>query len=158
MVSAEFAPEKDDYTFEEIVELTRVSLKEQINKEHLEKIFSYNVSNEQMVVARAVPLFLKNMAMRFVYTQSALANTTTVTNIGNIKVEEAYEPYIQMFHSFLSFSKGQQLKATITSYKDTLVYTYTSAWQDTAIQRRVFRQIAKDGVDVKIETNGVYYE
>ena len=158
MVSAEFAPEKDDYTFEEIVELTRASLKEQINKEHLEKIFSYNVSNEQMVVARAVPLFLKNMAMRFVYTQSALANTTTVTNIGNIKVEEAYEPYIQMFHSFLSFSKGQQLKATITSYKDTLVYTYTSAWQDTAIQRRVFRQIAKDGVDVKIETNGVYYE
>lgn len=158
MVSAEFAPEKDDYTFEEIVELTRASLKEQINKEHLEKIFSYNVSNEQMVVARAVPLFLKNMAMRFVYTQSALANTTTVTNIGNIKVEEAYEPYIQMFHSFLSFSKGQQLKATITSYKDTLVYTYTSAWQDTAIQRRVFRQIAQDGVDVKIETNGVYYE
>ena len=158
MVSAEFAPAKDDYTLEEIVELTRASLKEQINKEHLEKIFSYNVSNEQMVVARAVPLFLKNMAMRFVYTQSALANTTTVTNIGNIKVEDAYEPYIQMFHSFLSFSKGQQLKATITSYKDTLVYTYTSAWQDTAIQRRVFRQIAKDGVDVKIETNGVYYE
>ena len=63
-----------------------------------------------------------------------------------------------MFYSFLSFSKGQMLKATITSYKDTLVYTYTSAWQDVSIQRRVFRQIAADGVDVKIETNGVYYE
>ena len=96
--------------------------------------------------------------MRLVYTQSALANTTTVTNIGNIKVEEEYEPYIQMFHSFLSFSKGQNLKATITSYQDTLVYTYTSAWRDVSIQRRVFRQIAEDGVDVKIETNGVYYE
>lgn len=158
MVSAEFAPQKDEYTFAEILAITKDSLRAQINKEHLEKIFSYNVSNEQMVVARAVPLFLKNLAMRLVYTQSALANTTTVTNIGNIKVEKAYEPYIQTFHSFLSFSKGQSLKATITSYQDTLTYTYTSAWQDTAIQRRVFRQIAQDGVDVRIETNGVYYE
>ena len=158
MVSAEFIPQKEEYTFAEIATLTRDCLREQINKEHLEKIFSYNVSNEQYVIARAVPLFLKNIAMRLVYTQSALANTTTVTNIGNIQVDKEYEPYIQMFHSFLSFSKGQNLKATITSYKDTLVYTYTSAWQDTSIQRRVFRQIAQDGVDVKIETNGVYYE
>ena len=158
MVSAEFAPQKNEYTFAEILTITKDSLRAQINKEHLEKIFSYNVSNELMVVARAVPLFLKNLAMRLVYTQSALANTTTVTNIGNIKVEKVYEPYIQTVHSFLSFSKGQSLKATITSYQDTLVYTYTSAWQDTAIQRRVFRQIAQDGIDVKIETNGVYYE
>ena len=158
MVSAEFAPQKNEYTFAEILTITKDSLRAQINKEHLEKIFSYNVSNELMVVARAVPLFLKNLAMRLVYTQSALANTTTVTNIGNIKVEKVYEPYIQTVHSFLSFSKGQNLKATITSYQDTLVYTYTSAWQDTAIQRRVFRQIAQDGIDVKIETNGVYYE
>lgn len=156
MVSAEFVPQKDEYTFDEIATITRDCLKSQINKENLEKIFSFNVSNEQYVVARAVPLPIKNLAMRLVYTQSALANTTTVTNIGNIKVAEDYEPYIEMFHSFLAFSKGQNLKATITSYKDTLVYSYTSAWEDTSIQKRVFRQIASDGVDVKIETNGVY--
>lgn len=158
MVSAEFAPEKDSYTFAEIVEITKESLHKQINKEHLEKIFSFNVSGQQYLIARAVPLFLKNAAMRLVYTRSALANTTTITNIGNIKVDEVYEPYIEKFHSFLSFSKGQGLKATITSYRDTLVYTYTSMWQDTSIQKQVFRQIAADGVHVTIETNGVYYE
>ena len=158
MVSAEFAPEKDEYTFDEICQITHDSLRSQINKENLENIFSFNVSNEQYFVARAFPLAIKNAVMKAFYTQTALANTTTITNIGNIKVAEDYEPYIEMFHSFLSFSKGQMLKATITSYKDTLVYTYTSAWQDVSIQRRVFRQIAEDGVDVKIETNGVYYE
>lgn len=158
MISAEFVPQKEDYSFEEILEITRESLRSQITREHLEQIFSYNVSNEQFLIARAVPLFFKNMVMRIIYTQTALANTTTITNIGNIKVQKEYEPYIQAFHCFLSFSKGQNLKATITSYKDTLVYTYTSAYEDTSIQRRVFRQIAKDGVDVKIETNGVYYE
>ncbi len=158
MVSAEFAPDKDEYSFEEITQIIHKSLKSQITKEHLEAIFSYNVSNEQLFVARSVPLFLKNIGIKAVYNKSALANTTTITNIGNIKVKEEYEPYVKMFHSFLSFSKGQELKCTITSYKDTLAYTFTSAFEDTSIQRRCFRQIAKDGVDVNIETNGVYYE
>ena len=158
MVSAEFAPDKDEYSFEEITQIIHKSLKSQINKEHLEAIFSYNVSNEQLFVARSVPLFLKNIGIKAVYNKSALANTTTITNIGNIKVKDEYKPYIKMFHSFLSFSKGQELKCTITSYDDILAYTFTSAFEDTSIQRRCFRQIAQDGVEVKIETNGVYYE
>ena len=158
MVSAEFVPQKEEYTFDDICEITHESLRNQISKEHLEKIFSYNVSNEQFFAARAVPLFIKNLLIKLIYTRTALANTTTITNIGNIKVDEVYEPYIERFQSFLAFSKGQLLKATVTSYKDTLSYTYTSAWKDVSIQRRVFRQIAEDGVDVLIETNGVYYE
>ena len=108
MVSAEFAPQKNEYTFAEILAITKDSLRAQINKEHLEKIFSYNVSNELMVVARAVPLFLKNLAMRLVYTQSALANTTTVTNIGNIKVEKVYEPIYPDRSFFFIFFKGAE--------------------------------------------------
>lgn len=48
--------------------------------------------------------------MKAVYTQSALANTTTITNIGNIKVEPEYEPYITGFYSFIPMSKGQPMK------------------------------------------------
>ena len=158
MISAEFIPAKEEYTFEEVVSVIHESIRSQMNKEHLESIFSYNVSNEQHIAARSVPLFLKNIGIKVVYNRAALANTTTITNIGNIKVKDEYAPYIKMFYSFLSFSKGQELKATITSYKDTLAFTFTSAYLDTTIQRRCFQQIAKDGVEVKIETNGVYYE
>ena len=66
-----------------------------INKENLERLFSYNVSNEKVLAARAVPLLFKNIAMRAVYTQSALANTSTITNIGNITVDEVYKPQSQ---------------------------------------------------------------
>jgi NRPS condensation-like uncharacterized protein len=158
MVSAEFIPEKDDYTFAEIVDITKASLREQITKENLENIFSYNVSNKQLFVARAVPLVLKNIAMKFVYNRSALANTTTITNIGNITVAEEYQPYIESFHCFIAFSKGQEIKGTIASYNGTLTYSFASAFEDTDIQRRIFTQIASDGVEVSIETNGVFYE
>lgn len=158
MVSAEFLPEKEDYTFSEVLEIIQKSLRSQINKEHLEELFSYNVSNQKNFIARAVPLFLKNLVIRYVYTKSALANTTTVTNIGNINVEKIYEPYVQMFGAFLAMSKGQPLKGTICSYKDKLMFTFSSILADTSVQRGFFRRLAEDGLHVAIESNGVYYE
>lgn len=158
MVSAEFLAEKEIYTFEEILETVQKSLREQINKEHLEEIFSYNVSNEKMLIARAVPLVFKKIAMRSVYTSVALANTTTITNIGNIALQEEYEPYVKQFHAFLAMSKGQNLKGTICSYQDTLVFTFSFVLKDTSVQKAFFRKIASDGVEVSIESNGVCYE
>lgn len=158
MVSAEFHPTKEVYTFEEVLGIIRESLKSQINREHLEKLFSYNVSNEKLLVARAVPLPFKNMAMRYVYTHSALANTTTITNIGNIEVEEEYRPYIELFHAFLAMSKGQHLKGTICSYGSTLVFSFSYDLLDVSVQRGFFRKLATDGIAVEIESNGVNYE
>ncbi len=158
MVSAEFMPDKAGYTFEDIVAIVKESLGSQITKEHLEDLFSYSVSNQMNILMRPIPLPIKNLAINAVYTKSALANTTTITNIGNISIEDAYKPYIEMFHAFIAMSKGQSLKGTICSYGDTLVFTFTSIFSETMVQRAFFRQITRDGVDVSIETNGVYYE
>ena len=155
MVSAEFHPTKEVYTFAEVLEIVRDNLRSQINREHLEKLFSYNVSNEKLLAARAVPLFLKNIAMKLVYTKSALANTTTITNIGNIGVDEEYRQYVEMFHAFLAMSKGQHLKGTICSYGSMLVFSFSFDLKDVSVQRGFFRKIAADGIEVELETNGV---
>lgn len=158
MVSAEFEPQKESYTFPEVVQLIHESLHSQINREHLEEILSYNVSNEKLLAARAVPLLLKNIAIRYVYTTAALANTSTVTNIGNIHVEEAYRNYIKMFYAYLAMSKGQDIKGTICSYQDTLCFTFSSVLREAVLQKSFFRRMAEDGLDIQIESNGVYYE
>lgn len=158
MVSAEFHPERDEYTFEEVLELVCKSLRSQITKEHLEELFSYNVSNEKILIARAVPLTFKNMAMRSIYTSAALANTSTVTNIGNIQVAEDYRPHVKMFQAYLAMSKGQDIKGTICSYGDTLVFSFSSVLEEPALQRGFFRRLSADGLEIKIESNGVYYE
>ena len=149
MVSAEFHPVEDEYSFEEVLAVV---------KESLRQLFSYNVSNEKILVARAAPLLIKNIAMRVIYTQSALANTTTITNIGNITVDDVYRPYVEMFHSCLAMSKGQHIKGNICSYGSTLVFTFSYDLADASVQRGFFRKIAEDGVNVEIESNGVNYE
>jgi NRPS condensation-like uncharacterized protein len=158
IVSAYFKPEKDDYTFSEVLGIVADGLKKQVNKENLEKLFSYNVSNEKNLVIRAVPLFVKNIAMKSVYKKSARANTTTITNLGIIKVADEYRDYIERFHVVLSMSKGQNIKGGVCSYGDTLVFTFSAAIKDTAVQREFFRHMSGEGISVAVETNGVYYE
>lgn len=157
-VSAEFHPTKEDYTFEEVMEIVKTSLRSQIEKNHLEDLFSYSVSNQKNYFLRPVPLPIKNLVMRYIYNQSALANTTTITNIGKVEIDSLYEPYVKMIHSFIPMSKGQSIKGTINSYQDTLVFTFSSIFSDTMIQRGFFRKMAEEGIHVRIETNGVYDE
>ncbi len=158
MVSAIFKPENEEYSFEEIAEIIKKSLRGQIVKEHLEELFSYNVSNQKNILLRSIPFFIKKIAMKLVYLSSAKANTSTVTNIGNIKTDKEYSPYIKSFHAMISVSAGQNIKGAICSYGDTMVFTFTSILRDTSIQRRFFRKIVEDGIDVEIESNGVYYD
>ena len=125
MVSAAYLPEKDNEDFETILEKVAESLREQLTKEALEKLFSYNVSNQKNKALRIVPLFLKKLAIKFVYRMSAKATTTTITNLGNIEIEDAYRPYIKRIQALLSASTGQNMKATVCSYGDELVGTKT---------------------------------
>ena len=156
MVSAEFIAKNEEYTFSEVLEIIKKSLHKQITKEHLENLFSYSVAGQLNKFARPVPLFLKNAYMKMIYTKSALANTTTITNIGNLKVDEPYEKYIDQFYAFIAMSEGQYIKGTICSYNGVLVYTFSSILADTSIQKCFCKQLVSDGISVSIETNGVY--
>lgn len=158
IVSAVFKAVKEHYSFEEVLNEVTDSLKEQINKENLERLFSYNVSNEKNWMLRAVPLFVKNFAMKQIYRTSARANTSTITNLGVVKVPELYQDYIEHFYAVLSMSQGQNIKGAVCTYGDTLTFTFSAGIREAVIQKGFFRKLAADGINVSVETNGVYYE
>ena len=157
MVSAEFMPSGENHSFDEILQAVKQSLKEQLVSEKLEEIFSYNVSFQMSPLMRMVPLFIKNMAMRFVYMRSAYANTTTISNVGRVEVAQLYKPYIEIFHGYMAVSAGQRIKGTICSSGDTLVFSFSYDLADPSVQRGFFRKLAEDGLTVEIESNGVNY-
>ncbi len=158
IVSASFKPVKESYTYEEVLGAVAESLREQITRDNLERLFSYNVSNEKNKVLRAVPLFIKNIAMKRIYRTSARANTSTITNLGTVQVPEMYQDYIDKFYAVLSMSQGQNIKGAVCSYGNTLVLSFSAGFRETDIQKTFFRKLTEDGIEVSIETNGVYYE
>lgn len=155
---ARFKPEKEEYTFEDILKITNQSLKEQMKKENLERLISYNVSNEKKFYIRAIPLFIKNIGIKLIYNKSSKAFTTTLTNLGCMSVREECEKYVKGFNVILSSSYEQSFKCSVCTWKNDLVFTFSSVLNDTKLQKAFFRKIAKDGITVRIESNGVYDE
>lgn len=151
---AEFYVREEEYTFERILAIISSSLKEQMCKEHLEKLIAYNVSNEKKIIVRAVPLFIKNIAIRWIYHKSEKAFTTTLTNLGKMEVLPEYEAYIENFSVLLGVSPKQTMKTSACSFGNTLTFTFCSVLEDASIQKAFFRKIAADGVAVVIESNG----
>jgi NRPS condensation-like uncharacterized protein len=156
ILAAEFRPEIDDYSFEEVLSIVCESLDRQMTKENLDDIISYNVSNEMNMTLRVIPLFIKNLAIKQVYAASSHSNTTTLTNIGNIVIREPYKQYVKGFSCLLSMSEGQNIKASVCSYDGVLNITFSSILTDTSIQRRFFQTLTKEGVPVAIQTNEIY--
>ncbi len=158
MVNAEFKPEKESYTYEEVIKIVVESLKSQITPENLNNILSYNVSNEANMILRLVPLVIKNIAIKQVYGASAHATTATITNIGNINVRDPYKEFIDRFTVILSMSKGQNMKGACCSFNGIMSFTFSSNLLSLSIQKCFFQMLAKEDIEVSIETNDVYYE
>ncbi len=73
-------------------------------------------------------------------------------------IQEEYRQYIDKIYAVLSMSPGQNLKGSICSYQNTLVFTFSSALTDTSVQKTFFRKMTELGIKVSVESNGVYYE
>lgn len=158
MIESVFRTEKEDYTLEEILKITENNLKPQLTKENMDRLIAYNVSNELNRMHRIVPLLLKRLAMKWVYRSTALSNTSTITNLGELQIRDVYKPYIERVHAVLSMSKGQNMKCAVATYNGEMVYTISTKLSDVSIQRRFFRTLVEDEVSVTIETNGEGYD
>ncbi|OJV63070.1 MAG: hypothetical protein BGO41_10220 [Clostridiales bacterium 38-18] len=158
VVSSEFHAARDNYTFEAVLEIVKASLRNQITPDNLMKIVSYNVSNEKNLLIQVLPLEIKKLAMYYIFRKASLANTSTISNLGNVVFKEEYAPYIDKCNAIIALSKGQNLKGIVCSYNGVLSYTFSSILVKPAIQRRFFRKFVELGVDVAVESNGVYDE
>lgn len=153
-----FPVKKESYTFEEILAYVKNRLDEELTKEKLEKLISYNVGNEKHWYLRMLPLFIKNTGIKLIYARSARSFTTTISNLGVIKLLPEYQSYVKRFHFIMGVSKKQPMKCIVCSYGTELVFTFSSVLEDTSLQRHFFKKLSQDGIPVEIESNGVYYE
>jgi hypothetical protein len=110
------------------------------------------------LILRAIPLFIKKIAISQVYNASARANTTTLTNLGIQKVSEPYGDYIERFQAMLAMSKGQSIKCTVPLIqRESGCLHFRQAFQRREYRGLFFRKLTEDGIKVSIETNGAYF-
>jgi len=145
--------QEPDITFERLLRIVDRQMDKKIDKNRLEACISYNVSNEKNWLIRATPLLFKRLALNIVFRLKDRAYTMTLSNIGVIEIDPAYQADIERFHIMIGVSRRQPVKCVICSYGEEMVITFTSVFADSSLQRRFFKHLKMDGTAVRLEGN-----
>ncbi|WP_124064817.1 DUF6320 domain-containing protein [Clostridium sp. E02] len=142
-------------TFSGILEVVNRQMEEKVTKEKMEETISYNVSNEKKWYLRITPLWIKSLVLNLIFRMNDRAYTMTLSNIGPISIEEEYKDEVKRFQMMIGVSRRQPVKCSVCSYGEELAITFSSVFQDTRLQDRLFQLLKDEGIPVELESNGI---
>ena len=156
-VTVSVAPDKIS-DFSSVAEEVKSEFKQKLTKETMLAKMAYNVGSGYSLPIRVVPLPIKRLILKIIYSFGIKNNTTSLSNIGEILVEEKFKDYFEGFIFLMTPSPKECLKSSAASFGDDFTFTISSVLDDVGVQKRVFREMAFHGLNITLESNGVYYE
>ncbi len=150
-IKCTFDSQKRDWTFEEMLEVTKKDFSEQIDKEQLNKRISALVGFEKNAVIRMLPLALKNLAFKIGYdVLGEKVNTCSLSNLGVCDLPDDLKSKIKDI-DFMNSSTG--LCITISSIHDHTNIIFTTPKKDLSIINHFVSTLSKAGLNVTLDTN-----
>jgi NRPS condensation-like uncharacterized protein len=150
-------PAFGQYTLEEIIGLVHHFMRYTVNEKYLNALMCANVGPEKNMLLRLSPLFIKNLAMRLVYSMTGESRfTSTLSNLGVVRLPDSLETAVERFEFLLGPSRYNPVNCAVISSCDQLVVSFTSTINETDPQRAFFKQLIRLGIPVRIESNQVY--
>lgn len=144
---------KKEFTLDEIIAKVHEDMKKELDMERLYPKILYCVEAQRNIFLRFVPLFLKNVVLRLTYAKGELGSTSVISNVGEFKLPKELERFVERFELLLSPTLQCRYKCGLSSYKDTLVFTFTSNAENAEIPRKFYTTLVKNGVNVVISSN-----
>lgn len=147
-------PNLGDYTFDELLRQTSLWLRYVNNQKTLGAMFNSNVQLQTSPLLRAIPLFIKDFAIRLSFHFTAeKTNTALFTNLGVIRLPEDMQPFVKGCIFMPSVGKRNDGRMGAVSCGDTLSITVANRYRETDTEREFFRFLIRDGIPVKIISN-----
>lgn len=146
-------PIKSDMTFEEILNQVADQLQEGQEQQVVTHRIKDNVSAQQNLAIRFVPLSIKNIVMRQIYGKADQGVTTTLSNLGRIVLPAELENFVEEFRVMIPVTPHQPVRCSVCSFKNKLVISFTSSLEETDIQRFFLRFLREKGIEITISCN-----
>ena len=130
----------------DVTEKLNENLKDENIKQHMYKLASI----EHNYFIKLIPLFLKDIILALTNKFLLKKSTITISNLGQIKVNQKLENKISHFDVFMS-NKRQQI--CLCSYNNTLSICFTSQLVSNDIEKNFFKLLSNLNLDITIESN-----
>lgn len=142
---------KNDYSFDDILDIVSTKIKNELNKAVLLEKFRFFVSLQQNIILRVIPLVIKDILLRSI---SSIVGehgaTTTLSNLGVVSVTSEVKEYIDKFDVIAYNDAPLPIKVGLCSFEDELCVSFSSVLAETEIQKGFFTYLTSVGIDVRI--------
>ena len=139
-----------EVAFESVLTHVKHFFEKELVKERVAVRMNDYIRLEKNPFLRAVPLEIKNLFLQAGTRLGARNITAVFSNVGIIKMPEAYTPYIRRFGVFTNTDKMQLCAC---SFGDELVLGFSSKLVSTNIQRNFLRILKAAEIDCHVSEN-----
>lgn len=147
-ITANILPE-GKMSFEAVLNEIKKEMNKKISKEQLYSDVCRNVADEKMLISRLAPSFLKKPVMKTAFRLFGERKyTSTVTNLGSVKLPQEMEEHINMITVTLGETYINPINCAVVSFADTLCATLSFAGNGFEIVRYFMDILQSKGLNV----------
>ncbi|MGN1123068.1 MAG: hypothetical protein ACI4RR_01895 [Eubacterium sp.] len=139
------------YTLENVIALIKSQMTEKIKKESFTAMISQNIADEDMLISKYSPNFIKRIVMKAAfYLYGEMKYTSTVTNLGYITLPPDIQGEIEYFSVTLGETAINRINCAVAGYKNTLCVTLSSVSKNMDIQNSFMRILDENGLNFNL--------
>lgn len=150
----EILPRLGEYTFEEICQVVRSRMAMDITPKQMSMKIAANVSSEQILIVRMMPLFVKNIVMRIVFdTVGERKSCLNLSNLGAIRLPEVMVPYVEQFDFILGVQAQAPYNCGVAAFGDKLNVNFIRNTQEPDLEYHFHRVLQELGLTAQVQSN-----
>lgn len=142
--------------FDLVLAFVRNHFNNKLQKEEIAKTMAHTVRLGNSIYIRMIPLTMKKLILKLIYSEIQKYTTTTFSNLGKINFLPEYEPYIDQFFFVIGPERAEKIKCTACSYGNNIAFSFSSILQENKIEKAFFKFLEEQGIPNTIVTNGIY--
>ena len=153
-VNIGFDPRLGDYTHPQVCQLMYHQLAAETIPQRMAGRVTKNVEEQTNAVLRLVPLFIKRIVMRMVYSLSGESKgCLNVSNIGVISLPEVMKPYIERFEFIIGVQYSYPNNCSVVTWEGNTYISMIRGIRESELERLFFSRLVEEGIPVEIESN-----
>ncbi len=147
-------PRLGDYTLEEICRIVHHRMALEITEKNMSARIYTNVKDEENMLLKLTPLFLKNIVMKIIFMLvGERKSMLSMSNLGAVRLPEVMDEYVERLDFILSVQSTAPYNASIISYKDSLNLNIIRNIKEPRLERELYNVLRSCGIHVKVESN-----
>lgn len=147
-------PRLGEYTLEELAKIVHHRMALDITEKNMSARIYTNVRDEERMLLKLTPLFLKNIVMKIIFMLvGEKKSTLSISNLGNVKLPEIMSEYVDRLDFVLSVQSTAPYNASMLSYGDKLNLSIIRNIKEPRLERALHEVLKEQKIHVKVESN-----